>query len=130
MRDLKDKLKQLFLTRCFLSKVKTHDCLTSLEDGGKANESKTSLQKDLGTIIFLIYMYFLQTIPFGMDRSMPLVLSGKNASYDAQGTFGLSYLPYSLKILWYMTIHLFVIFLNRDKMELEFQGSDCRFVLS
>jgi hypothetical protein len=60
----------------------------------------TTQNKEYNTFLFLIYMYFLQAIPFGFDQSLPLIFSGKSVPYDWQGTFTLAQLPYSLKLLW------------------------------
>jgi PAT family acetyl-CoA transporter-like MFS transporter 1 len=59
-----------------------------------------SVKKDLKTIIFLIFIYFLQAIPLGLDRSIPMILSSRNITYDSQGTFSLAFWPFSMKLLW------------------------------
>jgi hypothetical protein len=85
---------------------KTHEPVIVIQQGNPElaetafQKKPGSLRKDLGSIVFLTYMYFLYTIPFGMDRSMPLILSGRKLPYEMQGTFCLACLPYSMKILW------------------------------
>ena len=66
----------------------------------KQKNEKTGIRRDLGTIVFLIFCYFLQMIPLGLNRSISLILGSRNATYGAQGTFSFVSWPYSLKIIW------------------------------
>lgn len=60
----------------------------------------SNLRKDIGKIIFLVYLYFLQGIPIGLGVSVPYILSSRAVSYSEQGTFSFSGWPFSLKLLW------------------------------
>jgi PAT family acetyl-CoA transporter-like MFS transporter 1 len=74
-----------------------------------AKKAKPSIRKDLSTIVFLISVYFLQAIPLGLNRSIPLILSARNVTYGAQGTFSFATWPFTLKILWAPIIDLLYI---------------------
>jgi PAT family acetyl-CoA transporter-like MFS transporter 1 len=67
---------------------------------GHTTKTKPSLRKDLGTIVFLIFLYFLQAVPFALSRAMSLILGSRSVTYGAQGTFSFVAWPLSLKILW------------------------------
>jgi hypothetical protein len=59
-----------------------------------------SIRKDLSTISFLMYMYFLQGIVLGLASAVPLILGSRKVSYSAQGTFSFANWPFSMKLLW------------------------------
>jgi hypothetical protein len=61
---------------------------------------KPCVKKDLDTIVFLIFVYFLQAIPLGLDRSIPMILGSRKITYGSQGTFSLAFWPFSVKLLW------------------------------
>lgn len=48
----------------------------------------------------LLVLYVIQAIPLGLSAAMPLVLQTRGASYTSLGKFGLSSLPFSLKLFW------------------------------
>ena len=64
----------------------------------QTEKKKANVLKDLRIIIFLVYMYFLQAIPLGLDRSIPLIMSSRGVNYSDQGTFSLAFWPYRYKI--------------------------------
>ena len=64
------------------------------------NENKASLRKDIFNIIFLMFLYLLQSIPLGLSGSLPYILTTRKVSYADQGTFSLAFWPFSLKLLW------------------------------
>jgi PAT family acetyl-CoA transporter-like MFS transporter 1 len=67
----------------------------------KRNSRKPpSVRSEWTSIVFLIFMYFLQAIPVGLDKSIPMILGSRNATYDSQGTFSWAFWPFSLKLLW------------------------------
>ena len=53
----------------------------------KDKPKKISIRKDLRTIVFLMYMYFLQGIPLGLSAAIPLILSSRKIGFSVQGTF-------------------------------------------
>lgn len=55
---------------------------------------------DLQSILLLILLYTLQSIPIGMSMSIPIVLKEYGASYESLSVFSLVTLPFSLKLLW------------------------------
>lgn len=56
--------------------------------------------KDIGKILFLIFLYVLQGIPIGLGLSIPFFLSSRAVSYSDHGTFKFSSWPFSIKLLW------------------------------
>lgn len=65
-----------------------------IEEERSEEKKKTSIVRDLRTILFLIFIYFLQAIPLGLDRSIPLIMSSRGVNYSDQGTFSLAFWPY------------------------------------
>jgi hypothetical protein len=78
----------------------------NVNSDGVGRKAKPNIRKDLGTIAFLIFLYFQQAITLGLNRSLPLILSARNVTYGAQGTFSFAAWPFSLKILWAPIIDL------------------------
>jgi hypothetical protein len=81
------------------------------EEGSKADGNATdpstatatkrgSIRKDLRTIGFLMYMYFLQGIVLGLCGAVPLILGARKIGFAAQGTFSFASWPFSIKLLW------------------------------
>jgi hypothetical protein len=70
------------------------------EDLNDVNKEKTGIRKDLKTILFLLYLYFLQGIPIGLATSIPFLLTSRSVSYADQGTFSFALWPFSIKLLW------------------------------
>ena len=66
----------------------------------KNDKNKTGIRKDLKTISFLMYLYFLQGIPIGLAMSIPFLLTSRSVSYADQGTFSFAVWPFSIKLLW------------------------------
>lgn len=62
--------------------------------------SKHNVKKDIHSIILLVFLYMLQTIPLGLTGSLPYILSSKKISYAEQGTFSFAFWPFSMKLLW------------------------------
>jgi PAT family acetyl-CoA transporter-like MFS transporter 1 len=91
---LKNKFANLMETTGL---VKANDTKAEFEKDVKV---KSSIRKDLGTIVFLIFLYFLQAIPLGLNRSISLILGSRSVTYGAQGTFSFVSWPFSLKIFW------------------------------
>jgi PAT family acetyl-CoA transporter-like MFS transporter 1 len=57
-------------------------------------------KKDIYSICFLTFLYFLQGVPLGLTGSVPFILSSRKVSYVNQGTFSFAFWPFSLKVLW------------------------------
>jgi PAT family acetyl-CoA transporter-like MFS transporter 1 len=57
-------------------------------------------KKDILSICFLTFLYFLQGVPLGLTGSIPFILSSRKVSYVDQGTFSFAFWPFSLKVLW------------------------------
>ena len=60
----------------------------------------TLMKKDGYNVLFLIYLYYLQGIPYGLHYSIPFLLSTRSISYSDQGTFSFASWPFSLKLIW------------------------------
>ena len=61
---------------------------------------KKNFRKDLSTIFFLMYMYFLQGTILGLSGAIPFILGTRKVSYTAQGTFSFAHWPFSIKLIW------------------------------
>jgi hypothetical protein len=59
-----------------------------------------SLRKDLRTVIFITYLYFLQGIVLGLVNVIPLILGERAVGFSEQGTFSFAQWPLSIKLLW------------------------------
>ncbi len=55
----------------------------SLNDNLSAKNS-TGLAKDFNTIVFLLFLYFLQGIPLGLTGALPFILQSQKVSYSDQ----------------------------------------------
>lgn len=66
----------------------------------QTDNGNQNFKKDLQNIIFIMYLYMLQSVILGLINSIPFILSSRNVSYRDQGTFSLVHWPYSLKLLW------------------------------
>ena len=65
------------------------------------NEEKSSFYSDLPSILLLLFLYFLQGIPFGLSGTLDLTMQeGGKLSYEEQGIYSSVSWPYSLKMLW------------------------------
>jgi PAT family acetyl-CoA transporter-like MFS transporter 1 len=85
--------------RLFLSK--SHEETNDNEQNEMVTVTKKAdIRKDLKTIIFLMYMYFLQGIPLGLAGAIPLILGARKVGFSAQGTFSFAFWPFSIKLLW------------------------------
>lgn len=73
---------------------------TEIKIEAKKTTKFSGIRKDMKTIIFLIYLYFLQGIPLGLAASIPYILSARKMSYGDQGTFSFALWPFSFKLLW------------------------------
>lgn len=51
-------------------------------------------------ILLLLLLYTLQGVPIGLTASVPLLLAEKGANFNDQTIFGLTQLPFSLKLIW------------------------------
>ena len=67
-------------------------------DNNKTNLS--SYKKDLNSIVFLLFMNFLQGIPMGLVVAIPAIMISKKGSYSDLGTFSFVMWPFSLKLIW------------------------------
>jgi PAT family acetyl-CoA transporter-like MFS transporter 1 len=76
---------------------KTHNEADSQQVGAP---KKSSIRKDIRTIVFLMYMYFLQGIPLGLNGAIPLILGARKVGFSGQGTFSFAFWPFSIKLLW------------------------------
>ena len=45
------------------------------------------MNKDFLNVIFLTFLYFLQSVPLGLIGSLPYILSARSVSYAEQGFF-------------------------------------------
>ena len=61
---------------------------------------RPGLQKELGNILLLLFLYVLQGIPLGLAGSIPLIMQSKSVSYKDQAFFSFVFWPFSLKLLW------------------------------
>lgn len=85
------------------------------ESNRKLIQNRT-IKKDLGNIVFLIFLYFLQGIPLGLTGSLPFILGSRNVSYADQGTFSFAFWPFALKLLWAPVVDsLFIKKIGRRK---------------
>ena len=81
--------------------AETEDAQTeSVEVIQPESKNISNIKKDIGKILFLIYLYFLQGIPIGLGVSVPFFLSSRAVSYSEQGTFSFASWPFSIKLLW------------------------------
>jgi PAT family acetyl-CoA transporter-like MFS transporter 1 len=101
--DLNSQLSHdavLMETSLFLeSEVSSKEAIASKKES--AVHQKGDYRKDLGTIIFLMYLYFLQGIPLGLTGAIPLILGARKVGFSAQGTFSLSSWPFAVKLFWW-----------------------------
>jgi len=58
------------------------------------------LEGDRLHVLGLVFLYFLQGIPMGLDHAIPLILTRRNVPYSEQATFSISTYPFSMKVLW------------------------------
>jgi hypothetical protein len=73
------------------------------EEDVKKDEPKrkdVSIRKDLDTILFITYLYFLQGVVFGLSSVVPLILGEREVGYSEQGTFSFANWPFSIKLVW------------------------------
>jgi hypothetical protein len=47
-------------------------------------KNSTGLAKDFNTIVFLLFLYFLQGIPLGLTGALPFILQSQKVSYSDQ----------------------------------------------
>ncbi|KAJ3333649.1 hypothetical protein HDU76_005629 [Blyttiomyces sp. JEL0837] len=60
----------------------------------------SNIQKDMGNMVLLVFLYLLQGVPLGLTfGSVPFLLKSK-LSFSDIALFSLSSYPYSLKLLW------------------------------
>lgn len=88
-----------------LSMIQTELAEKELEKDTKTNGSneeklKPNARKDLRNIIFILVLYVLQSVPFGLLTSIPLILQSRKSSYSDQGLISIAFWPHALKILW------------------------------
>ncbi|CAF0929729.1 unnamed protein product [Brachionus calyciflorus] len=75
----------------------------------KEKDKINSRNEDLINILFLIFLYVIQTVPFGVASSIPLILSSRKVSYSDQGVYSFAMWPFSIKLLWAPLVDRFFI---------------------
>jgi PAT family acetyl-CoA transporter-like MFS transporter 1 len=87
------------------NKTSTKTKMNSLHSNNNNNqeelESNLQAAGDVGNVMLLLLLYFLQGIPMGLSATLDLSLQeGGKVSLEEQGIFNLVGWPYSLKMLW------------------------------
>jgi hypothetical protein len=86
-----------------LQNLKEETVISQQKDKDQNNQkyhSNSNYKKDLTSIIFLIYLYFLQGIPLGLAGSLPAIMASRKVSYSDLGTFSFVFWPFSIKLIW------------------------------
>lgn len=76
-------------------------CISELKRSTNSSSLKVSnLEGDYKNVALLLFLYFLQGIPMGLAKSIPLFLQSKGASFSDQAIFQFVPWPYSMKLFW------------------------------
>ena len=75
----------------------------------KEEKLKPNAKKDLKNIVFIFIIYLLQSIPFGLLTSIPMILQSRKSSYSDQGLISFAFWPHAFKILWAPLLDSFYI---------------------
>ncbi|KAJ9472795.1 PAT family [Diplonema papillatum] len=60
----------------------------------------SDIREDAWSLALLFGLYVLQGLPMGLAAVVPMIIKDKGASLSDIGTFSLTILPYSVKLLW------------------------------
>ena len=66
----------------------------------------SDLEGDKLNVLMLFLLYVLQGIPVGLYKSIPLILTNRGVPYTDQALFSIAYYPYSMKLLWLLSLIL------------------------
>lgn len=66
----------------------------------EAKRPKITWRHDFSTILFLMYMYFLQGVLIGLSSAVSILIAARGMNYSAQGTYSFVFWPFSIKLLW------------------------------
>ena len=74
--------------------------LAASQDDEPETQEEHNLEGDYGNIALLFLLYVLQGLPMGLSAALPMILKENDVSTSDLGTFSVSAMPFSVKLLW------------------------------
>lgn len=69
------------------------------ENNDHVDDQPTNIAKDWDNILFLKLLHGIQGVSWGLVTSVTYLMSARNVSYADQGTFSISYWPYTMNVI-------------------------------